>query len=518
MKTFFNVVCLIVLTISTFSQDKVINTLSTKFELNQIVLNEINTYNDIDEYYSPFQYSNPTNTGNSVVFGGESFLLAGEKQNAVVIAFAANLKQKWATNLRGTAEYIGLLENKIVVITNDRKNYNSLKTEKYLGYIIDPTNGKIQVEKTILNTGKKILPQILFFFEKNSNRFHLAVRSNAMVKSPSLLSNSLSEKQHLITQWQQFEFDNNLNSVNETVFEIPEGAAFLSAVQIAPSQFAISTIDPNQKTTLRVFKPGTQAPLKTINLAIDYRSNRSHIGRLITNPEDNQLLHFVTFYENNEKESFYTLVNINLSNNQTASKTQKLGKDYKQYLSKNITEKYFKRDNKIENPENLLLMNCFIHKGDVYLISGFADQNSGTSDVGSVKMGYTIKYAGNLVVTAFSGFEPTERFTLVLPRRYHNSTKYGLSIFPLIENDILHIFADDSFKLTIERVHYRIDLKTGIPLGLSEVSKTGLPSLSFLNGSYCFRNDKTITLVYLSSPTNPFAYKNIFHLQQLIIK
>jgi hypothetical protein len=515
MKKSFFILIFIAWFSSPKSQLVVGKTLNTNYLLSTPSYNENEQITEAGDKYSLFQRGDTVNTGNIATLNGESFFLVEQKGKSFVLGLKNNLVQKWETLIKGKAEYIGVSGGKLIIIANGDKELLYKTGCDYFGYIINPADGKITGEKKLFHTNDNYRSQLLFFFNQKPGAFHIAIRVSQASLPVTISGIFNKEKYQLISEWLHFEFDSDCNMVTNHKFLLPDGTKFLSAIQKSATQFVVCTNDEDQKITFRVFESGSEKELKSYSETLDYRNKSKYTFKMLINHSDHNLLHTITFYENENKKYCYKLLNIDLASGKSASKTQEFNKEYSEHLSNNKSEDYFKNKNKIGKLNELELCNFFIHNENIYVISGFMPDDARYYDSPAP----SLLKAGNIVVTAFSGFEFTEKFTIVLPRKYFHYQSYGKSILAFVNNQTLHLVADNSFKFTLKTEHFTIDIPTGKPTSFEKIERNNLPVFPILNGGYCFRNGNKINLIYVSTPPVLGATSSyLFSIQELTIQ
>ncbi len=316
-----------------------------------------------------------------------------DKENCDIVAVDDQMQTLWKTSLKGHALSTSKFKDKILVVvsteySNIKRNNNTFK-----GYILDPSNGKVLVDKVIFEGSEDYLTFPYIFTAENGEIFKFAVRQSSFerrlhVAMPSLLGiisiNSYIKQFNETRDLDVIDFNEKLEPVNKFKPVITAGT-FLEMNSNKQGDLFIAWFN-NGSMDVAKYDAGKKTPSGTLtgNVILDKDILDSFGNDILMVPSKSNanVLYYALAFRNPDKETELGLGKLDFSTGKKQYVNELFTKDH----IKSIKKSYVPVNKKMESPDlgpvKALNVRLFSDVDD-HLIVALTSTSYASSSIGS---------------------------------------------------------------------------------------------------------------------------------------
>jgi len=266
----------------------------------------------------------------------------------------------WRTKIPGYALTSGLFKGKIFVVAATEHSAMLQNNNLYDGFLLDPANGKILVQKLLYDGETDHLEIPKFFAAKDGSFLKLVVRQTDMVRRvhvglPGPLAliaiNSMDVNFKETKRVTVTDFDENFNPISKVTPTLNGGILFGISCNAKGSLF-LSWAKGKGVIDVERFEPGKTERAAMISVPFDLRNNsearhpESHI-KVLASQVDPNLVYLAVTAENQEGDTELSIGKVNFAGNSQQVFSEKIDRT----VIKNLEKTYVVVNKKVDKPD-----------------------------------------------------------------------------------------------------------------------------------------------------------------------
>jgi len=378
-----------------------------------------------------------------------------------IMAIDDQMQTLWNTPIQGNVINASKFKDKVLVVTstefsNTRGNNNTFKA-----YLLDPSNGKILIEKVIFDGPQEYLV-FPFVFTGEGNIFKFAVRQSGFERGLhvglmdvfSLISLNKYYKQYRETKdFDVIDFNEKLEPV--TKIKVAKNAgSFLDMTANNQGDLFINWFDNGSMNILR-YDSGKSNPSSQLacNITVEDAVLHQLNDNILLSPskKNSNVLYYSLVFRNADKEMELGIGKLDFSTGKKQYENELLTRD----AIKSLQKSYVPVNKKMDSPDL-----GYVRGLDVRMLSEFGDRVvvSLTSQVVTASSNYVSVTEYNVLLNAYDT-DLKLKYQQLVPTSY--SASIALPIGYHYHNNKLYVISNDKHRLTYYATYSVFDLATG---------------------------------------------------------
>jgi len=390
-----------------------------------------------------------------------------DNENSDIVAVNDNMQSVWKTSLAGHVISTSKFKGKILVVASTEFSNIKSTNNTYKGYLLDPSNGKVLVEKIIFDGAPGYLTFPYVFTGENGEIFKLVLRQSGFerrlhVAMPSLLGiismNSYHKQFHETKQLDAIDFNEKLEPVTKIKPVINEGV-FLNLTSNNHGDLFVNWFD-NGSMNMVKYDAGSDKPSKKIAASVTLDDDLldgfdNNDIAMTASKQNNNLLYYTLVFKNQDKEMELGIGKVDFSTGKAQYVNEILTKDHLKAIKKAYVPVNKKMDSPDLGPVKALKVREFDEVGD-HLIVALTSTSSAASSIGSG----TWQSEYNILINSYD-MDLNQKYQKLIPTAYSVPERHLPLGFYHDKSKLYVISNDKSGMTTLNGTYSVFDLATG---------------------------------------------------------
>ena len=270
-------------------------------------------------------------------------------ENFDVIAVNDQMQKLWKTSLKGYIHKVTKLNDKILVVASTDYSSTKLYNNTYKGFLIDPSTGKVLIEKVLFDGTQDYLMSP-YVFTGDSKFLKLALRTTAMerhmhVAMPGMLSiisfNAFYKQFHQTSSLDVIDFNEKLEPVYKFKAAVPADETFLGMACNNQGDLFVNWFSKGNIDFVK-YGAGSDKPSKSVksNIVLDgdeiVKNMASDLIDLTPSKKNGNVLYYSIAFRNPDKERELGIGKIDFSTGKTDYANEVFTKDHVKEIKKSF--------------------------------------------------------------------------------------------------------------------------------------------------------------------------------------
>jgi len=396
------------------------------------------------------------------------------KADFAVVIVDDKLNQKSITPLSGFPMAIGKFKNSILVVASSDRSFLTSFENKFIGYLLDETTGKLIMQKIIYEGKKDYFEQPDFFFSEDGSYFKMSVRLTNMKRTIHFGSTAKEFKSS--QSYTIIEYNSNLEQAQKMEPQMPAGDTW-NASCAKDGTFIISTFDTeNRKINIATYLSSNPKPLKVVSMPIDlYKDKDDEVSSITCASSKTPLINYVAlFYRNSNKEFSSYIARVDFNTGTYILAKEIFDNDHIKALRKSFVPVNKKIDDiEFKNPKYMNIRH--LEEYNDKLLVSIASKYTMSSQY------QTITFDGSVLMNIYDqALKPL--YYQFIPRNYKSQLSEGSKVSYNLKDNVLRILANQQDGLlSVSTIYTEMDLNSGKINKMNFIPKNDIKSSYYAN-------------------------------------
>jgi hypothetical protein len=407
-----------------------------------------------------------------------------DNENFDIVAVNEQMQVLWKTSLEGFVLTTAKFKGKIIAVASTDHSKPTGSNNTYKGYLIDPANGKLLVEKVIYNSTDQYM-EFPSFFTGGGAFFKFCVRKTGFerrlhVALPSffaLISMNKYEKEfNESSELSVISLNESLDPISSLKLPIANGTMINWCANKQADLFVAWLNGP----AIEVYKfpDGSASPVKQLNADITFKVSNSVILqdyiKLLPSTTNNDILYYGLTYLNQDKNDELGIGKFDFASGKKTYTAEEFTKDHVKSLEKSFVPFNKKIDDAdLSNRKDIQLMSVAEWNGT--LVATLASRTGQSGQYGPQMD------ESSLLINGYDGNLNT-KFQQILPSGYLGSPVYIPTGYYSNNNKLYVVSNKKSGMRTYDAIYGCLDLGSGKWDNMALLSKKKMDNIDHCMG------------------------------------